>query len=135
VRRAAREHAASPLGDFLSELAGEIETDRMTLREVMKSVGARPHRVKLAVAWAMEKAARLKFNGRLLRRSALSTFIELETLALGIQGKRALWAALLAADLLQRERLEELIARAEAQHAAVERHRLEAGRRALGRDA
>ena len=43
---------------------------------------------------ALEKAARFKPNGRLLRRSPLSDLIELEWLLLGVQGKTAGFRAL-----------------------------------------
>jgi hypothetical protein len=134
VRRASRAHAGTDLGTFLSSLAAEIETDRRELRQIMASVGARPHRVKLAGAWLGEKVRRLKFNGRLLRPSPLTPFIELETLAIGIHGKFLLWGALIAcaAELgLSATRLEELSARADRQHTEVEGYRIEAGRRAL----
>ena len=45
------------------------------------------HRYKMLGGWALEKAARLKPNGRLLRRSPLSDLIELEGLLLGVQAR------------------------------------------------
>ena len=42
-----------------------------------------------------EKLGRLKPNGQILGYSPLSRLVELETLALGITGKRSLWEALL----------------------------------------
>jgi hypothetical protein len=129
VRYAAREHEGTGLGSFLSRLAVEIEEDRQALRRVMAAAGARPDTAKIALAWLAEKARRLKLNGRLLRRSPLSPFIELETLELGIYGKQLLWQALrehrppgaAAVDL------DHLITRAERQRGEVERHRLAAG--------
>jgi len=52
------------------------------------------HRYKVLGGWALEKAARFKPNGRLLRRSPLSDLIELEWLLLGVQGKTAGFRAL-----------------------------------------
>lgn len=135
VRRSAREHSGTELGRFMSELEGEIEADRATLKSVMDQVGARPDPLKLAVGWVAEKLGRLKLNGQLLGRSPLTPMIELEALVVGIHGKLVLWRAL-------REcfgpsafgfDLDELVARAERQEAAVERHRLEAARRAFVR--
>jgi hypothetical protein len=129
ARRAASEHQGTELGAFLSRLAGEIEQDRQALRRVMAAAGVRPQHAKLALAWLGEKAGRLKLNGRLLRSSPLSPFIQLEALEVGIYGKQLLWQAL-------REHrppgsavveLDELIARAERQRGDVERHRLVAG--------
>jgi hypothetical protein len=126
ARRAAREHAGTELGAFFSRLAGEIEADRQALRRVLAAAGARPQHAKLALAWLGEKAGRLKLNGRLLRRSPLSPFVELEALEVGIYGKQLLWQALreqrppgaAAVDL------DELIARAERQRGDVQRYRL-----------
>jgi hypothetical protein len=95
----------------------------------MDAAGARPNVAKVALAWTAEKLGRLKLNGRLVRRSPLSPFVELEVLETGIYGKLLLWHVL-------RERptpgsgavdLDELIVRAERQLAEVERHRLAAG--------
>jgi hypothetical protein len=129
VRRAARAHQDTELGGFLSRLAAEIAADRQALRHVMAAAGAQPQVLKIALAWLAEKAGRLKLNGRLLRRSPLSSLMELEAVEVGIYGKLLLWQVLrdqrppgaAAADL------DELIARAERQLADVERHRLTAG--------
>jgi len=134
IKRASGEHAGTPLGGFLSALAAEIEADRQSLRAVMAHIGAREHPVKLAVAWAAEKAGRLKLNGTLLSRSPLTPLLELEALETGISGKRQLWRTL---DVLERdigptrERIPELIARAEDQLARVEEQRIAAARGAL----
>lgn len=129
VRRAAGEHADTELGAFLKRLATEVAHDRRALRGLMRAAGTRPQVAKVAGAWAAEKAGRLKLNGRLLKRSPLSTLVELEAIETGIYGKLLLWQAL-------RDRrptasaavdLDELIARATRQLADVERHRLAAG--------
>ena len=74
----------------------------------------------------LEKAARLKPNGRLLRRSPLSDLIELEGLLLGVQGKAAGFRTLrrLADTRLQAGTLDELIARAEQQVNTLEQLRI-----------
>jgi hypothetical protein len=134
ARRAASENADTRLGDFLSGLAQEIEEDRVALREVMDALDVRPDRKKLVVAWAGEKAGRLKPNAQLRGYSPLSPLIELEILSLGIEGKRMLWVALKAvADeyALDAERLEELAARARRQRNGVERQRRALAARAL----
>ena len=126
VRRAAREHQNSELGVFLSRLGGEIAEDRMALRRLMAAAGARPQLPKVAAAWLAEKAARLKLNGRLVRRSPLSPLVELEAVEIGIYGKLLGWQALrehrppgsAAVDF------DQLISRAQRQLAEVETHRL-----------
>jgi hypothetical protein len=134
IHRAVAQYEGTELGTFFAELGAEIEADRDTLKAIMSENGVEPDRVKLAAAWAAEKAARLKFNGALLRRSPLTPFVELETLAIGIYGKLLLWRALRAqpADDMTAARLDELITRAERQQEAVERRRVEAGRSVLG---
>lgn len=133
LKRAAGQYEGTDLGDFFVEIGREIGQDRDTLKAIMVDNGVEQDRVKLAAAWAAEKAGRLKFNGALIRRSPLTPLVELETLAVGINGKRLLWLALKAhpADAASEARFDELIGRAEQQLAAVERHRAEAGRRAL----
>ena len=83
-----------------------------------------------------ERVGRLKLNGRVRTYSPLSRFIELDFLAIGIDGKKLLWATL--RDLADfRSRLpdvdfEHLIERAERQRAAIEPFRADAARAALG---
>jgi hypothetical protein len=134
VRRAARENQGSELGEFLTGLAQEIDDDRGTLLALMRELGVRPDRLKMAAGWTGEKLGRLKPNAQLRGYSPLSPLVELEGLLIGIQGKLAMWRVLaeVAQDVgLDRERLEALATRAEHQQADVERHRLDVGRRAL----
>jgi hypothetical protein len=133
VRRAVDQYKGTPLGDFFAEIGAEIQQDRETLKAVMAANGVEVQRYKLAGAWVAEKAARLKFNGALVRRSQLTPLVELETLALGIHGKESLWRLLRAnaPDDAAAARFDELIERARRQHDDVERHRIETGKRAL----
>jgi hypothetical protein len=133
LRRAVGEYAGTPLGEFLAALRAEILQDRDELKSIMAANGVAQQRYKVAAAWVAEKATRLKFNGALIRRSPMTPFVELETLAIGIRGKELLWRALreLAPDEATANRLDELIARARRQQDDVERHRLEAGTGAL----
>lgn len=57
----------------------------------MKLLDVPVRRYKAYGGWAAEKAGRLELNGRLLRRAALSTAIELEGLLLLVEGKTLLW--------------------------------------------
>jgi hypothetical protein len=108
----------------LRELAGEIDEDRDSLRSLMDQLHVRADRVKQLAAWTGEKAGRLKLNGHLFTYSPLSRLEELELLALGVTGKRALWRTL---HLLARHEprlstpeLERLISRADEQLEKVE---------------
>jgi hypothetical protein len=78
----------------LGEIAVEIEQDRETLLDVMERLSVGRDQVKAALGWGAEKASRLKFTGELLGHTALSRLEELEALALGVEGKLALWQAL-----------------------------------------
>ena len=127
------QYAGEPLGRFAAELLVEVEADQAVLQGLAGRVGAEPSLLKEAVGWLGEKASRLKLG----RRGAgeFGTFEALEALALGILGKLGLWRALglvAATDgRLHGVDFEQLAARAQAQHARVEAHRLEMARTAL----
>jgi hypothetical protein len=125
LERSARSNATSELGAFLTRLRAEIGEDQEALLDVMRTLGVEPSRVKNGLAWAAEKAGRLKLNGRLLRYSPLSRLLELETLEAGIVGKRSLWTNLEVLDdpRLGGVDLPRLVGRAETQRAAVEEWR------------
>lgn len=112
-------------------LQREIEADRDVLAGVLEALGSGPSGLKRAAGWVAEKLARPK----LPLDEPLGRFEALELLSLGILGKRALWRALAtcadADGRLARFDLTDLAARAEAQHAAVERARLAWARRAF----
>jgi hypothetical protein len=131
--RAARQYEGRELGTFFARLGVEIDEDRTTLKAIMARNGLSHQRHKHAAAWLAEKAGRLKFNGALVRRSPLTPFVELETLAIGINGKLLLWRSLQAAppDPETAAQVDYLIERAEQQLAEVERLRIEVGRQAL----
>jgi hypothetical protein len=94
ARRARAQNEGSSYGDFLAQLAAEIEEDRAELAAIMNGLGVRRDPLKLGVAWAGEKAGRLKPNGRLRGYAPLSRLLELEGLVAGVSGKLALWRAL-----------------------------------------
>ena len=131
-------HAGSPLGELMASIAIEIERDRETLLDLMKRMGTSPNPVKQATGWLAEKASRVKFAGILSGEPEHGAFMALETLALGVEGKRRMWRALkeVAGEhpSLAATNLDELLNRAEAQSTILERERLAAGRRALGNE-
>jgi hypothetical protein len=128
VRRSRGENEGTALGRFLDELAREVEEDRKTLEAIMASLEVGKDRIKVAVGWMGEKAGRLKPNNRLFGYSPLSRVIELEGLALGVEGKRCLWEVL---QRLEDPRLAEfdfdaLLERARAQRDTLQERRLAA---------
>jgi hypothetical protein len=128
ARRARGQNEGTSLGRFLDGLTREIEEDRKTLEAVMARLGVGKDRIKVTVGWLGEKVGRLKPNNRLFGYSPLSRVIELEGLALGVEGKRGLWEVL---GRLEDPRLAEfdfhaLLERAGAQRDALQERRLSA---------
>lgn len=135
ARRAARNNRGSEAGVAIERVAGAIAEDVDTFRAIMRRIGADESRVKPALAVAAERVGRLKLNGRVRTYSPLSRFIELDALAMGIEGKKILWqnlrdAAGLAARVPDVD-FDGLIERAARQRRELEPFRLAAGRRAL----
>lgn len=136
ARRVAGSNASTSMGEPLRRLAGEIEEDRQTLKRAIEGLGSRESRAKEALAWAAERAGRLKPNGQLRGYSPLSRVLELEALSVGIAGKLALWQSLQVLTHI-RERLpeldlEELAGRARRQRDEVETLRRQAVSNAFG---
>ncbi len=128
-------YSGEHLGQLASDLLVEVEQDRATLQQIIDRVGKESPDLKQAAAWLTEKVSRLKLNHD--DPDGLGTFQALETLALGIQGKRALWQALSAVpeihNRIGKVDLEQLIVRAERQHTQAEESRLLVARTALAR--
>lgn len=125
-------------GSTLRQLAVEIARDRDALLEFMATLSVPVRRYKVWAAWAGEKAGRLKPNGHLVTRSALSNLEELEILRLGVEGKAAGWRTLrVLADRdsrLDPARLDDLISRARRQADLVEELRVNAADQVIGAD-
>jgi hypothetical protein len=133
AKRVLQATEGTDLGTFMRRLVDEIEEDRETLRDVMAEVDAGEDRLKVAGGWIAEKLGRLKLNGEILGESPLSRVVELESLSLGVEGKRVMWVALLHTrpERFGAHRLQELIARAERQRDGLEEHRRQAAGAAL----
>jgi len=135
AKRSARNNRASPAGEALNRVATGIAEDVETFRDIMRRLEVRTSPVKTGLAFAAERIARLKPNGRLKSYSPLSRFEELEILAMGIDGKKQLWTTLrdqagLAARLPDVD-FDALIERAASQRAEVEPLRAGAGAEAF----
>jgi hypothetical protein len=128
ARRAAHAHRSTGDGEQLRRLAADIAADRGALLAIMRSLEIPARRYKSLAGWMVEKVARLKLNGRLLSRSALSDLVELEGLLLGVEGKAAGWRTLLSIvgqePELNAGQLRELLARADAQITLLEQLRI-----------
>jgi hypothetical protein len=128
-------HEGTPLGEVMGSIATQIEEDRRTLLGLMERMGTSKSPVKQAMGWVAEKTSRAKFSGIVSREREHGAFMALESLTLGVEGKRSMWKALKEVagqyPALASTNLDELIDRAEAQHTALERERLAAGAHAL----
>ncbi len=116
ARRLADAEAGGSDGAALDRLATEIAAEREVQARVMRALGVRPQRAKEAVAKVAERVGLLKRNGRLVRRSPLTSLVELEAMTIAARGKLAGWEALRAAlhsDHVGGIDLEQLIAQSE----------------------
>jgi hypothetical protein len=125
----------TPLGMRIQGLAAEIEADRQTLSDLMERMGVATNPVKQATTWLAEKVSRIKLSGLGGASRELGLFMALETLSLGVEGKASLWRMLQEVQdrysQLDPSRLDELLARAQAQREVLEAERAAAGRRAF----
>lgn len=135
ARRITRQNSDNEYGRMTAEIAEQIEQDKRELRRIMTRLDVRQKRLRLGVAWAVEKVTRLKRNGRLIGYSPLSRLVELEGLVIGITGKLELWRTLDQLEdanrALDEGQIRELIRRAESQRDRVEDLRLKAAREAM----
>lgn len=136
ARRAARNHQTTPLGVGLTDLADDLDRDRATLAAIMDRLDVRADRLKGVAALSAERLGRLKLNGSLLRRSPLSTLVELEGLHLGLCAKAACLRTLRrAADSdprLEPNALDALVSRTDAQDKQLDGLRLQAAAEVFG---
>jgi hypothetical protein len=134
ARRCHRHNVGSDFAEPLAGLVAEIAADRQALEAVMRDVGADVSRAKVAVGWTLEKIQRLKPNGGVLGYTPLARVVELESLAIGIAGKRAMWRALddaFSGEDIGRHDFPGLAERASDQLSRVEALRLDAARAAF----
>ncbi|WP_225828705.1 hypothetical protein [Streptomyces naphthomycinicus] len=127
ARHLVRSVRGSALAEALGPVSGEIAQDRKALLGIMRDLGVPVRRYKVCAGWTAEKMARLKANGRLVRRSPLSTFLELEALRVAVEGKTAGWETLRglapAEKRLDARQLDSLLDRAHRQQEIVEEWR------------
>ena len=119
AKRTAKEIAGSEFGGPLTRIAGEIDEDRDALKRIMARLDVSPAPVKATLAWAAEKAGRVKPNGQLRGYSPLGRMVEIEALITGVTGKLSLWQALqqtaTTEPRLDAAQLADLVGRAEDQ--------------------
>jgi hypothetical protein len=118
----------------LSALKKDIEDDREQLKGLMARLNITESRVRKAGTWIAESVAEVKLEVDDDSHGPLRRLERLEALALGIDGKVALWRALEATPptgALAGVDFELLTRRGQEQRSRVEVLRLHAGRAAL----
>lgn len=115
MRRLATAERGAGDGGELARIADEIEEDRMALRSMLDEEGITLRWYKSLAARVVEAVGMLKLNGTVLRRSPLTSVLELELMSMAVSGKLALWAALHDTTLNDRHDFDALIDRARAQ--------------------
>ena len=129
-------HEDGPLAGWYAGLRREVEVDEQTLRGLAAGLGFAPGSARQTAAWIAEKLARIKLLLAGAGRESLGELEALEALALGIEGKRALWTALstiaAAPPPVHALDLAGLQERAREQRARVETRRLEVASAAFG---
>jgi hypothetical protein len=85
-----------PLGKFLLTLRSDIESDQAELKRLMKELEIEESTVRKAGAWVAEKFSRAKLRVGDTGDANLALLQSLESLSLGIAGKRSLWRSLIA---------------------------------------
>ncbi|GGV82680.1 MULTISPECIES: hypothetical protein [Streptomyces] len=82
------------LAEAVAAVAAQIAEDRRALLAIMRRLNVPVRRYKMYAGRLGERAGRLKTNGSLLRRSPLSTLLELELLQLGTLSAISTWETL-----------------------------------------
>lgn len=99
ARRSARSNRRRDLGEVLTDLAVELETDLASAGKVMDRLSIRPSRIKVPAVRAGVLLGRLKLNGRVFTYSDLSRVVELEALCLLTASKQRFWESVAEANL------------------------------------
>ena len=124
-----------PTAAGLGPISAEIEEDLETLRGVVEALEVGHNPVKQAAGWIAEKVHRLGVDERVTHSRELTLLLQAESLALGVEGKLALWLALLevapAHPQLSSVDLPALAERARDQRRRLEVVRLAAAHRAF----
>jgi hypothetical protein len=125
-----------PASSVVRRIQRELVEERRDLRAMMDALDVHENPVINALAKAGERVARLKPNGDLLHRTAMTDLVELESMVIALNGKLAGWESLLSIvddePRLDRAELERLAAQAREQIAAVRELHRAAATRALG---
>jgi hypothetical protein len=116
------------LGAFALALRTDLQQDQDTLEELLECVGKAQVDLSEVTGWLAERASQCKLE-RAHSGAGIGTFEALETLTLGIQGKKALWHALTLIRGFDKRipalDFHGLISRAEGQYRRTEKGRIQ----------
>jgi len=87
-------HEGKPLEKFLKAFRDDIEADQRELKQIMEQLGIDESGTRKAGAWVAEKVLRAKLRVGDSGEANLALLQSLESLSLGIAGKRSLWRTL-----------------------------------------
>ena len=90
-------HEGTALNSFLVSTRDEIREDQGDLKRLMRDLGIEESTVRQAGAWLAEKFSRPKLQLGDKAAPNLALLQSLESLCLGIAGKRSLWRSLTVA--------------------------------------
>jgi hypothetical protein len=134
VKQAAERHDGE-FGEFFAQLADELSGDYNTLTSLIDQMAARASGAKEVLAKAGAAVSDAKFSGESMDDPTFGTFLTLETLSIGVEGKLCMWKALKvvehASPELTAANLDTLIERAQSQRDRLESKRLEVAGSAL----
>ncbi len=101
IERMAEAFADTPVSADISRVSAEIGQERDFLQRLIHDLGVRQRPHRQAAAWLVERAGRLKLNGRIVRRSPMTMVLESELMRAAILAKLGGWQTLeeLAPDL------------------------------------
>jgi len=124
-----------PDAGMLAMLVEDIKADRDELRGLLERLDQGRHRVKQAAGWIAGKGHQIAVGEALTGDADLSMLLHTESLAIWLDGKRALWVALSAVasryPVLTETDLPGLADRARDQRDRLESIRLRAAHRAF----
>jgi hypothetical protein len=123
-----RAYSGQAVEQFATALRADIEDDRRELRQLMSHLNVAESKARQATAWVAERVTLMKLRLDDWAAGDFRLFEALEALALGIEGKRALWVALAEAaeraPVLRLLDYDRLVRRAVEQRERVETRRL-----------
>ncbi len=129
LARTAAENHDGEMGEFFQQLADGISADFQTLTSLIAQLNAHASGAKEVFAKIGSEISESKFSGETVDDPQFGTFLTLETLSIGVEGKLCMWKALKVVEggyaELGSTDIDTLIERAQSQRDSIEGKRLE----------